>query len=242
MILSGTTLSFIGVFALLAAALLLAYLDKREKGKGNVQQSRFLSRMALALFLLAFVGGVVATLLNGIKPREESPAMQGMMGNPNTGEGEGGGMPPMAGGMGGIGKIDEAEVKRLQEKAANDPKDVTSRERLGHIYLQQQDFENVFRLAHEALQINPKSVESKVHMGMVLFAMQEMDQALAQFDQALSIDPKNLEALLFQGIVRFQGKEDLKGSKESWQKYLKLAPPNDKNRGRVKMFLDMTGS
>jgi hypothetical protein len=225
--LSGNVIGFICVIALLLASILMAALDRREKGRGNAAKSRFLSRMALGLFLAAFVGGVVVTLIAGVRPREEG---QVMTGRPMGGS-------PMGGPGAAIGKVDEAEFQRLIEKVNADPKDVASRERLGHLYLQQQDFENVFRMAHEALQINPKSAESRAHMGMVLFAMQEFDQAIAQFDQALQSDPKNLEALLFKGIVQFQGKDDLKGAKETWDRYMKHAKPTDAGYDRVQMFL-----
>ncbi|MDO8461972.1 MAG: tetratricopeptide repeat protein [Deltaproteobacteria bacterium] len=185
MILSGTVLGLVGVFALLMAALILALLDKRERERDkNVPRSRFLSKMALVLFLAAFVGGVLVTLIGGIKPREDQTSM--------------GSTPPMAP---AIGQVDEEEFKKLQQMVLEDPKNIKARERLGHLYLQQQDFENVFRMAHEALQINPKSVESLVHMGMVLFAMQKPDDAMNQFDKALAIDPKNQEALRFKGMV-----------------------------------------
>lgn len=230
--LSGTTLGFICVGALLSAAILLAVLDRREKGKGNVERSRFLARMALGLFLAAFLGGVAVTLVGGVRPREEG---QVMTGRPMGGPMAEGGMP--TGPMASIGKIDEAEFQKLMDKVNSDPKDVASRERLGHLYLQQQDFENVFRMAHEALQVNPKSVESRVHMAMVLFSMGDLDQALAQFDQALQIEPKNLEALLFKGIVQFQGKDDLKGAKETWDRFMKIAKPSDNGYDRVQMFL-----
>lgn len=257
--LSGTTLGFICVGALLLAAILLAVLDKKEKGKGNVERSRFLARMALGLFLAAFLGGVAVTLVGGVRPRDEQQpmaarSMRGIGGRagspPDSSEGAGfagpermmGGPGPMMGGApmpggGAIGKIDEAEFQKLMDKVNSDPKDVSSRERLGHLYLQQQDFENVFRMAHEALQVNPKSVESRVHMAMVLFSMGDLDQALAQFDQALQIEPKNLEALLFKGIVQFQGKDDLKGAKETWDRFMKIAKPSDNGYDRVQMFL-----
>lgn len=256
--LSGTTLGFICVGALLLAAILLAVLDKKEKGKGNLDKSKVLSRTALVLFLAAFFGGVAVTLVGGVRPRDEQQpmaarSMRGIGGRagspPDSSEGAGFAGPermmggPMAGGqmpagpMASIGKIDEAEFQKLMDKVNSDPKDVASRERLGHLYLQQQDFENVFRMAHEALQVNPKSVESRVHMAMVLFSMGDLDQALAQFDQALQIEPKNLEALLFKGIVQFQGKDDLKGAKETWDRFMKIAKPSDNGYDRVQMFL-----
>lgn len=178
MILSGTMIGFICVLALLGASVLIAVLDRKEKKKG---------KFALILFLGAFLGGVVMTLLAGIRAREEGGGMTGR--------------PPMRGGMQTIGEVDQEEFNRLVEKVSKDPKDLRSRERLGHLYLQMQDFENVFRMAHEALQLDPKSVESRVHMAMVLFTMGEIDQSLAQFDRALELDPKNLEALRFKGMV-----------------------------------------
>lgn len=146
--------------------------------------------------------------------------------------------------MGDIGEVDQAELKRLQEKVekkpdSGNPQDVRSLERLGHLYLQLQDYENVFKMAHEALQKDPKSVESRAHMGMVLFSMQEIDQAMNQLDQALKINPRHLESLLFKGIVQFMGQNDAQGAKESWGQYMKYSKPADEGRKKVKKFLSM---
>jgi cytochrome c-type biogenesis protein CcmH/NrfG len=231
MILSGTTIGFIGSGALLLAALVLAFLDKKEKDKGNTKKQKFLSRLALGLFIAAFVLGVVVTLLGGIQPRQETASMQ------NAPMGMGGGAP-----MGTLGTVDEKELKDLQQKIEANPKDVPSLERLGHLYLQMQDFQNVFKLAHEALQENPHSAESRVHMGMVLFMMGEVDSSLAQFDQALASDPNNLEALSFRGVVLLQGKNDPKAARESWMRYKRLAKPGDKGWNKVEMFLNLLES
>lgn len=237
---SGTTIGFVCVVALLLAAILTAVLDKKEKARGNAEKSRFLSRLALGLFIAAFVGGVFVTLTSGVQPREE----RGTTGRPSMGGGMGEGVMP--GGspvMGGdIGSVDQKEVKALEDKILKNPKDVRSRERLGHLYLQMQDFQNVFRLAHEVIQIDPKSAESRAHMGMVLYSMGDFDRALNQFNQALAIDPKETEALLYMGIVQFQGKNDLKGAKETWNKYLAVAKKGDPGIERVKMFLEMINS
>ncbi len=242
MILSGTMIGFICVAALLMAAILAAILDKKEKSKGNMEKSKFLSRLALGLFIAAFVGGVAVTLSGGIRPREGGGGITGgPMGN-TRGGGMGGGMPAGGPSMAGIGSVDQKEVEALEEKVAKDPKDVRSRERLGHLYLQQQDFENVFRLAHEAIQLDPNSTESRAHLGMVLFSMGELDQSLNQFDKALAIDPKATEVLLYKGIVQFQGKNDLKGAKETWEYFLKVAKASDPGIPRVKMFLEMINS
>ena len=238
--LSGTIVGFICVGALLMAAILLAVLDRNEKSRGHLEKSHFLSRMALGFFLAAFVGGVTVTLLGGVQPRQEG---QVMTGKPMSGQGG-----PFAGGspeggpMAAIGQIDEKELALLKDKVGKDPHDVRSRERLGHLYLQQQDFEKVFELARETLTLNPKSAESLAHMGMILFAMQDLDNALQQFDQALKYDPKNLETLLFKGIVQFQGKQDLAGAKATWERFMKIAKPGDTGIERVRMFLKMIDS
>lgn len=248
MILSGTGVGFFCVGALFLAALLLAYLDKqagklRPADEGKQRVSSY-SRGALILFLSAFLGGVVVTLMSGTRPRDDSQSMgmiKGRAGSPlDSSEGSGLSGPERNASMGAsIGKVDPKELQTLEEKIKKDPKDVKSRERLGHLHLQRQDFENVFKMAHETLQIDPQSAESRVHMGMVFFAMQELDQAIDQFDQALKIDPKNLEGLLFKGIVLFQGKQDLKGARASWQRFMEIAKPTDTGYERVRMFLKM---
>lgn len=208
--LSGTTVGFICVGALLAAAIFAAILDRKEKAKGDAKKSKFLSRAALILFIAAFVGGVVVTLVGGIRPREEGQAS--------------------------IGKIDDSEIESLKKRLNENPRDVAALERMGHLALQLQDFESVFELAHRALLIDPKSAESLAHMGMVAFANQDKEKALQQFDLALKADPKLTEALLFKGIVQFQS-DDWKGAKETFERFLKLAKPDDPGRMRVEMFL-----
>lgn len=211
---SGTIVGYVCVVALLGAAVFVALLDRKEKGPAV--HSRFLSRLAVGLFLVAFVGGVVVTLRSGVQPREAT------QGAGNT-----------------IGTVDGRELQQLQATVAANPNDVKARERLGHLYLQQQDFEQVFQMAHEALQINPRSVESRAHMGMVLFSMQKLDEALQQFDRALAIDPKHLETLLFKGIVQFQGLHDLQGAKATWERFIHIATPSDTGYDRVQAFLSM---
>jgi len=239
--LSGTSVGFICVFALLMAAVFAAVLDRKEKSKGNAAKAKFLSRAALILFIAAFVGGVGVTLIGGIQPREHGQSMTGKpMGNAGpaaamSGEGE---TPPMAAGgpMTSIGKVDEKEIAELKDRLDKNPKDVAALERMGHIALQLQDFESVFKLAHQALLVNPKSAESLAHMGMVYFAMQKKDEALQQFDLALKANPKLTEALLFKGIVQFQS-DDWKGAKATWDQFMKVAKTDDPGMARVQMFL-----
>ncbi|MBI2982322.1 MAG: tetratricopeptide repeat protein [Deltaproteobacteria bacterium] len=190
MILSGTLIGFISVGAIFLASLLMVYLDKKEKAKGT--GSRFFSRAALVLFIVAFIGGVTVTLLGGIQPRTDEPRAMGNRGTPSS----------------DLGEPDQEEVHQLEEKAKKDPHDTTSRERLAHLYLQASNYEKVFELTHEVLQVKPDSTESRVHMGMVLFAMREADEALAQIDQALD-----------------------------WQKYLKKAKEGDVGGGMVNALI-----
>jgi tetratricopeptide (TPR) repeat protein len=235
MILSGTAVGFIAVLALLAASILLAILDRKSSENNENKKSKSLSRLALVLFLASFVGGVVVTLLSGVKDRDkDSMGFQGRAGSPMaSSEGSGSAGPE----RNAIGQVNQEEFEALKVKVAADPKDVRSRERLGHLYLQMQDFENTFEMAHEALKLNPKSAESYVHLGMILFAMRKMDDAMDQFNKALSIDPNNTEALLFKGIVQFQGQQDLPGARKTWEHLLKVAKPGDPTLPRVRMFL-----
>jgi len=249
MVFSGTTVGFACVFALLMASIFAAILDRKEKSKGNADKARFLSRTALVLFIAAFLGGVGVTLVGGTRPRESGHAMTGMpMGGPGPAtampegggdeEGaEGGAQPPMArGSMASIGKIDQRELEGLRTRLEKNPNDVAALERMGHLSLQLQDFESVFKYAHQALLIDPKSSESLAHMGMVYSAMQQKDKALQEFDAALKANPKLTEALLFKGIIQFQN-DDWKGSKETWDQFMKISKPNDPGRVRVEMFL-----
>ena len=104
--LSGTVLGFICVLALFACSLILAYLDKKEKAKGNNEKARLLSRTALGLFLAAFVGGVVMTLFAGVQPRNDQGPMTGRPMNMSPPNGQAA--------VAGIGTIDQEELKTLR--------------------------------------------------------------------------------------------------------------------------------
>lgn len=240
---SGTTLGFIAVAALLGAAIVLAVLDRREKQRGRAEKARALSQLSLGLFLVAFIGGVVLTLLGGITPR---PEMTGGMGqsSPKAGgmsaEGLPPGHPPIgAGGGAAIGTVNPEEVAKLEARVAEHPKDVQALDRLGHLYLQQRNFEKVFETAHTALQADPEQHESRVHLAMALFASGQADQAMPQFDRVLAKDPKHLEALLFKGMVQMQGQQDPQAARATWEQYLKYANPTDDGYARVQAFMGM---
>ncbi len=251
--LSGTTVGFVCVFALLMASIFAALLDRKEKAKGDDSRSRFLSRTALILFIAAFIGGVGVTLVSGVRPREAGQTMTGKpMDSSMGGIGGSAGSPPdsSAGtgfastaseglpmtGPAQIGKIDQKEIEDLKNRLEKNSKDVAALERMGHLALQLQDFESVFKLAHQTLLIDPKSAESLAHMGMVYSAMQQKDKALEQFDAALKINPKLTEALLFKGVIQFQS-DDWKGAKETWDRFMVVSKPDDPGRVRVEMFL-----
>ena len=189
---SGTLVGFICMLALVAAAGVLVWLDQRTSGAAAHTGGRapVLGRIALTMLIIAFIGGAVLAIQGGIAPRADHPPLMG-------------GMPPSSG-MGGpmpgavtIGTVNPEELRALIAKVQSDPKDVAARERLGHLYLQQQDFEKVFAMAHEALQLDPKSVESRVHMAVVMYASQDLVGGQAQLEKALAIDPNNVEALRF---------------------------------------------
>ncbi|MBI2982130.1 MAG: tetratricopeptide repeat protein [Deltaproteobacteria bacterium] len=237
MILSGTLIGFISVGAIFLASLLMVYLDRKEKANGT--GSRFFSRAALFLFIAAFIGGVTVTLLGGIQPRTDAPRAMGNRGAPSSDLG--GPASPASPNRGeptpSLGEPNQEEVHQLEEKVKKEPHDTASRERLAHLYLQASNYEKVFELTHEVLQIKPDSTESRVHMAMVLFSMQEVNEAIAQIDQALTKEPNNLEALAFKGMIQLNGQNDPKEAKKTWQKYLKKAKEGDVGWGMVNALI-----
>ncbi len=230
MFITGTTIGFACAIALLLAAIFSALLERKEKKQGNTDKSRFLSRLALVLFLVSFVGGTAVVLLSGIQPRDAARGIG--MGKP-MGEESGA---PASDSKSTIGQVNEEEYNALKKHIEENPKDVKALERLGHLSLQLKDFDAVIDLSEKALTINPKSAESLTHLGMAYSAIQDQDKAMEMFNQALKADPKFTEALLFKGIVQFQ-EQDLKGAQETWNTFLKVAKPNDPGRHRVEMFL-----
>lgn len=127
--------------------------------------------------------------------------------------------------------LDQARVSALQQRASAEPRNVDVRVELANLYFDAERFEDAALWYEGALAIDPRNTGAHTDLAVVYFYQGQPDRALAQLDRALAIDPKHAKALLNQGIIRWQGKQDLVGAAESWERVVAAAP--DSEEGRV---------
>jgi len=167
MILSGTAIGFICVLALLFASLLIAFLDEKQRDK-IAGRSRFLSRLALGLFLAAFAGGVVVTLLGGIRDRGDRTPMTEMKEFTET-----------AGDLSDLAAQEKLAHQYLEQQDYEKvfqishevlqkiPKSAESRTHMAMVLFQMGDLEGSLAQFKLALESDPESLEALAFKGLV---------------------------------------------------------------------------
>jgi cytochrome c-type biogenesis protein CcmH/NrfG len=116
------------------------------------------------------------------------------------------------------------EVRTLEAAAQTDPRDVTSRVRLGDMHLDAELYAQAIKWYQEAIRLDPKNPDLLTSLGEALYRLDQPDPAIEQFEQALALDPEHTPALAHLGIVRAFYKGDPTGAAQAWERVVSLAP------------------
>lgn len=120
---------------------------------------------------------------------------------------------------------DQARIARLMKKVEADPKDVTSRIKLGDIYFKAGDYKSAGGWMDQAVKIDPKNVTALLALGAVQFNLNGIADARRQWLRVIAIDPKNVEAYYDLGFLYLSQKPPDKASaRAAWKKVVELAP------------------
>jgi tetratricopeptide (TPR) repeat protein len=126
--------------------------------------------------------------------------------------------------------LDEARVAELEKRAAGEPRNADLRLQIANLYFDSDRVDQAAPWYEAALAIDPGNANANTDLGLVYFYQGQADRALAQIDRALAVEPAHLKALLSQGVIRWQGKQDLVGAAESWEKVVAAAPDSEEAR------------
>jgi tetratricopeptide (TPR) repeat protein len=120
--------------------------------------------------------------------------------------------------------LDQAEARRLQTVAEQNPADAKARVDLGNVYFDAERYAEAIAWYQQALKISPNDADVSTDLGVCYYYSNDPDRALQQFDASLKANPKHAKTLLNQGIVMAFGKQDLKGAAAAWAKLIEMAP------------------
>jgi tetratricopeptide (TPR) repeat protein len=121
-------------------------------------------------------------------------------------------------------RLDEQEVRRLEDLARSDSANATPRAQLGNLYFDAERYDLAIKWYEDALKLDPTNPDVSTDLGVSYYYSNQPDRALAQFTRSLEIEPKHTKTMLNQGIVLAFGKQDLDGASKAWQRVVELAP------------------
>jgi tetratricopeptide (TPR) repeat protein len=130
--------------------------------------------------------------------------------------------------------LDPDRVKALENTAAQNPNDLTSRVQLGNMYFDAEQYPQAIKWYEQAIALNENDTNVSTDLGVAYYYTNQPDRALKQFDHSLSIDPKHIKTLLNVGIVRAFGKQDFAGAGKAWQQVVDLAPDSPEGQAAKK--------
>ncbi len=135
------------------------------------------------------------------------------------------------------GLMDEQRAQALRNILARNPTDVQANTQLGHLYYDSGRFAEAVGPYQQALAGDSRNVNLSTDLGTSLWYSGRPDEAIAQFTRSLAIDPTHPQTLYNLGIVKRDGKQDLAGAAQAWEKLL-ASNPSYPERDKVQQSLN----
>ncbi len=122
------------------------------------------------------------------------------------------------------GLMDEQQAQALRNILSRDPTNAQANTQLGHLYYDSGRFAEAVGPYQQALATDSRNVNLSTDLGTALWYSGRPDEAIAQFAKSLAIDPTHPQTLFNLGIVKRDGKQDLAGAVQAWEKLLATNP------------------
>ena len=118
----------------------------------------------------------------------------------------------------------DTQAAPLLEKLKTDPSNASLLSDIGNIYYDTQNYPVAIDYYERALKVQPANAGVRTDLGTAYWYMGNADSAIAEFTKALAEEPNKANTLFNLGIVKWQGKMDVPGAVEAWQKLLSTNP------------------
>ncbi len=136
-----------------------------------------------------------------------------------------------------IGLLDEQQAQALRNILARDPRNVQANTQLGNLLYDAGRYSEAIGPYQKAVEIDSRNVNLSTDLGTALWYSGRPDDAIAQFEKSLAIEPNHPQTLFNLGIVKRDGKKDLAGAVQAWEKLL-AANPTYPDREKAQHLLD----
>jgi cytochrome c-type biogenesis protein CcmH/NrfG len=118
----------------------------------------------------------------------------------------------------------DTQAAPLLEKLKTDPANASLLSEIGNVYYDTQNYPVAVDYYARVLKLQPTNAAVRTDLGTAYWYMGNADSAIAEFSKALSYEPNKANTLFNLGIVKWQGKMDVQGAVEAWQKLLSTNP------------------
>jgi tetratricopeptide (TPR) repeat protein len=119
------------------------------------------------------------------------------------------------------------QIAAYRNILAADPKNVTAAIQLGNLLYDAGRYADAVPYYRQALALDPKNVNVSTDLGTALWYGGNADEALKQYGVSLGINPKHEPTLFNVGVVRLEGKQDVIGAIDAWQRLIAINPTGE---------------
>jgi len=133
--------------------------------------------------------------------------------------------------------LDERELQTFKDILARDPQNARAAIELGNRLYDAARFADAVPYYQQAFALEPANINVSTDLATALWYTGQADAALAQFERSLAIDGSHPQTLFNLGIVRRDGKQDLQGAVEAWER-LQVASPGSPEAQRAGALID----
>lgn len=143
---------------------------------------------------------------------------------------------PAAGGP-QAGLMDEQQAQALRNILARDARNVQAATQLGNLFYDAGRYAESVPLYRQAFALDASNVNLSTDLGTALWYSGKPDEAIAQLNTSLAINPTHPQTLFNIGIVKRDGKQDVAGAVQAWERLL-ASNPTYVDRDKVRQLLE----
>jgi len=126
--------------------------------------------------------------------------------------------------------VDDRELQAFKDILARDPNNLRAATELGNRLYDAGRFSEAIPYYQQAFALDPNNVGLSTDLATSRWYVGQADAALAQFERSLAIDPAHPQTLFNLGIVRRDGRQDLEGAIEAWERLRSAQPASAEAR------------
>ncbi len=145
--------------------------------------------------------------------------------------------PAPAAGSQRVALFDEQAAQALRNILARDPRNVQANTQLGNLFYDAGRYTEAIGPYQKAFEIDSRNANLSTDLGTALWYAGRTDEAIAQLDRSLAIEPNHPQTLFNMGIVKRDGKKDLAGAVQAWERLL-ASNPAYPDREKAQQLLD----